>query len=509
MTLVTIPNVEICSTGSWNASTGPVTFTEQDLQAALAAVDDPAVKEPRLVIGHTDGTAGPSMSGQDDGFFGEQPALGRYTNLRLGANGQTLVGDLVGVPSWLADILPTAYPNRSIEGYWDVTSATGKEHSFIIPRVAVLGVSLPAVATLKDLQAMYSEDGPEGVTLTKVGERVAASKGAEPPKKVAASVQFEDVRREFYDSFATADDDRYWWWIRAVYVDPPILIADDDEGGLYAVPYSVAGDTTEFGEPTQVVTQFVEKDSGKVAAARPDAPQKYTKAESRPDNRTRTKESPKMARVTASIDVSALRSRLGLTTEQLPDDATEDQINSALVGGTSPDPAPPDTGDGFAPTPGTPESGAITPDNPEGGQGIIAPAGTPDSARASGAVIDAETLAQLQRDAAMGREARASQIQTERTSIVSAAVADGRIPPSRRDHYLTLMSRDDTGTRDFLATLTPGVAVPTGEVGGDDGGGVAASNTEYIDTHLSQSERDRIALAREGSTTNDRIITEA
>jgi hypothetical protein len=505
--LVTIPNVEICSTGTWLASTGEVTFTENDLVAALAATEDPAVKEPRLIIGHTDGTAGPGMS-PNEGFFGEQPCLGRFTNLRLSENNQTLMGDLIGVPQWLADILPTAYPARSIEGYWDVVSATGKEHEFIIPRVALLGVNLPAVATLEDLQAMFSEEGPEGVTLTKVGERVAANRPGERPTHVAASVQYEDVRRDFYQDFA--EGDRYWWWIRAVYVDPPILIVDDDEGGLWSVPYSVAGDSAEFGEPVQVVTQYVEKESGKVAASKPHTVgHQYTKAESRPADRQRPNKEAQMTRVAANIDLSALRSRLGLTEDQLPDDATEDQINEVIANppGTSPDPnvtAHPEQGE-----PGTPEAGGLEPGEPsEGGtnRGSLGP-GDPSLA-ASGAVVDAETLAQLQRDAAAGREARAEQLRVERQNVVAAAVSDGRIPPTRRDHYLSLMERDDAGTREFLNSLTPGASVPVGEVG--HGESVDASASEYIDTHLSPEERNRIALARQGQTNHDqRIITEA
>jgi hypothetical protein len=508
--LVTIPNVEIASTGTWEASNGTFTFTTKDLQAAIAACDDPAVKEPRLIIGHTDGAIGPGMSPQE-GFFGEQPSLGRFTNLRMADNNQTLVGDLMGVPEWLAEIMPTAYPNRSIEGYWDVVSATGKEHQFVIPRVAILGVNLPAVATLEDLQAMFSEEGPEGVTFTKVGARVAASKG-NPPKQVAASVQYEDVRRDFYNDFAK--DDRYWWWIRAVYVDPPVLIVDDDEGGLWSVPYSVAGDSAEFGDPVQVITQYVEKDSPtKVVATRPTATgQNYTKAESRPADRNRPnkEKEAKMARVTASIDVSALRQRLGLTEEQLPDSATEEQINEAITTGTvgtSPDPN--NTANPEQAEPGTPEAGALEPGEPsEGGtnRGTTGP-GDPN-VNASGVTVDAEQWRQTQEDARAGREARAQQLRSERETFVTAAINDGRIPPSRRDHYLSLMSRDDAGTREFLANLQPGSVVPTGEVGHEES--VDASASAYVDTHLSPEERARITAAQAGQyDPTQRIITEA
>ena len=60
--LVTIPNVELVSVGVWNASTGPVEFTPEHLQAAIAALADPAVHAPRLRIGHTPGNIPPQQS---------------------------------------------------------------------------------------------------------------------------------------------------------------------------------------------------------------------------------------------------------------------------------------------------------------------------------------------------------------------------------------------------------------------------------------------------------------
>lgn len=488
--LVTLPNIELVSTGTWQASTGEVTFTEGDLQAILASIDDPAVKEPRLIIGHTPPTAPPSFSGQD-GFFGEQPTIGRFTNIRSAENGQTLVGDLIGVPSWLAEILPTAYPNRSVEVYWNVTSATGKEHSAVMPRIAVLGINLPAVATLEDLQAMYSEEGPEGIQLTHVGERVAASRGDQMPERTAASTSMEDVRRAFYDDFATSESDRYWWWIRNVFVNPSILIVDDDDGSLYAVPWSTSGDSVEFGEPAEVFTQYVEKDSGKVAAQRAareallrNADRTYNNAaESRPDNRP--KEVEKMA-----IDIAVLRSRTGLSAEQLPDDATEEQINAALLAQPETPPAGGDAGDDE------------DDDDDAGSEG--------EGVQAQGVTVDPEAFAQMQRDAQAGREARAEQLNSARASYIDDAIKRGKFPPSSRASYLSQMERGgdiEKSTREFIDKLAEN-AVPVGETGdGGDGSEAATQAAEYPVEWLAPGERARVEAARAAAAEGRQLET--
>jgi hypothetical protein len=48
-------------------------------------------------------------------------------------------------------------------------------------------------------------------------------------------------------------------------MQPQTVIADDDEGGLWAVPYSIKR-RRHVGRPVEVRIQYVEKDSGKVAA---------------------------------------------------------------------------------------------------------------------------------------------------------------------------------------------------------------------------------------------------
>lgn len=130
--------VELARVGTWDLSTGPRTFTLEDFADAVAASIDPEFGAPRIRPGHTD----PRFDGE--------PALGRVENMRV--IGDRLVGDLVDLPGWLAAAEGrAAYPDRSIEGYSNVTSTTGKKYRLVLSRLALLGVTPPAMDGLADL----------------------------------------------------------------------------------------------------------------------------------------------------------------------------------------------------------------------------------------------------------------------------------------------------------------------------------------------------------------------
>jgi ATP-dependent protease ClpP protease subunit len=137
--------------------------------------------------------------------------------------------------------------------------------------------------------------------------------------------------------------------------------------------------------------------------------------------------------------LTQMRTNLGL-----PDDADEDAIVARLSEVTTADEAPTDTDSG----------------------GDTAPAAAP--AAANGTVtVDAEVLASLRRQAERGEQARARQEQEDRQALVSAAVADGRIPPARREHWLEQL-RVDPGAAATLAALEPGL-LPVGQPVGHSG----------------------------------------
>lgn len=163
--LVTVPSVELLEVGEdWATSTGVFTWDVEDLQSAIASQDDPAVRTPVIKLGHVD----PRFDGQ--------PSIGRVLNLRLENNDQTLVGDYVGVPAWLASVLPSAYPRRSIEGEFNAKTRTGNEWPFILTACALLGEAYPAIDTLEDLEQFWGDAEPELVPVADVPAVIASGR---------------------------------------------------------------------------------------------------------------------------------------------------------------------------------------------------------------------------------------------------------------------------------------------------------------------------------------------
>lgn len=492
--LKTIPNVEILHTGiEYPLASGPTTFTEDDLADIVASQDDPAVRAPRLKLGHT----GSSVL-VDSG----EPAVGTAQNLRLSENRQTLVGDYVGMPGWLADVLPSAYPSRSVEGNFDVQTVTGKTWRLVIDTIALLGVVHPGCTVLEDVQALYSEEGPDNVTIIVDNDGVptptpiAAARSGQGPHPVLAQAGMEDVRRAFYETLNP--DQQWYWWVVSVLVDPNELVVEDDaDGQLYRVAFTVTGDDANpvitFEDPVPVRMVYVNTEPvtagaspaqervALVASAGREVAVFANRSESRPET-TRTEAS--------SMNRAQLIQALGL-----PEDATDEQIQQAVTTAQSqtepgtPEPATPPAesppGPGTPGTPGTP----ATPAQPEPVQEPTPPAAAPPApaqeqvaAETGLRTIDAETLTNLQRDAALGRQAREEQVSAARTGLLDRAIAEGRIPPARRAHYEQLLQTDPDGTANLLTAsaeqggLAPGT-IPL-EVRGSSAGDSAAVDQE-------------------------------
>ena len=149
MATVTVPDVELVSAGTWDASTGRSTITPDDLASAAQAYSDHLVDKPAVKIGHTD----PRFA---DGNHDGAPAFGWIENIRTSADGQKLLGDLVGVPAKLADIMTAAYRRRSVEMSFGVRTAAGKVYRAVVTGVALLGATAPAIKNLADVAALYS-----------------------------------------------------------------------------------------------------------------------------------------------------------------------------------------------------------------------------------------------------------------------------------------------------------------------------------------------------------------
>ena len=149
----TIRDVELVSVGTWAASTGVTKITRPDLDAMLAAHADGLVDHAPVKLGHA--------SALNDELGDGAPAYGWVVPTRIAVNAagrETLYGDLVGMPSKLAEVAPTAYRRRSVEIAWGITTPAGQKYAAALVGVALLGSAPPAVKGLADVLALYSSD---------------------------------------------------------------------------------------------------------------------------------------------------------------------------------------------------------------------------------------------------------------------------------------------------------------------------------------------------------------
>lgn len=473
MDTTTIPGVPIASVGmKWGGSGGEVTLTFDHLKSAVAASKDTFVQSPRLKLGHEDPRfADPNDPGHDP-FYDGEPAVGTIENLSLTNKGATLVGDVV-VPEWLGEVMPFAYPNRSIEGSlvdgrWDFKTPAGDEYDFAITAVGLLGIYRQAVEDLPDLRAFLTEG--DGVQY--VAEGVAAS-ATMAGMKLRADV--DKILDTFRSKFRVGD--RAKWWPRAVYTDPNEIIADSQDGSLHTVPFTSTDDgTVDFGQPTEVLESFIAvpatAKAATLRAARGSNPvASFNAVDEVPGFPASTGDGEGGAGFADKNPVmdfdyaAALRDQLGL-----PADANDETIeatikergDAAAAGDKGAAPAAPPAGAAAegaeppgatpppAPTTETPNAATPEPVAAKAGDGLV--------------TMDEATVAALKAGAAKGEKAYAAQLAAEDDSLLLSAVKAGKFPPARQDHYRALLAADREGTQELIEKLEAGL-IPVEERG--------------------------------------------
>jgi hypothetical protein len=457
-----VGNVELMHTGTWNLSTGPVTFTVDDLAAAVGALDCPAVRRPILKLGHTPDPA-PG-----------QPAVGFIANMATTEAGRTLVGDYVGLPGWLVDqddngdsVLTSAYPDRSVEGEYGHRCQIGHYHPFVITAVALLGAEQPGIGTIQSLQdladlygvaAAADEATGEPITITVHSRQGGGIMPNPRPRTVAATVTTEDVRRAFY---ASPMGDGWSSWIEEIQLDPlQLIVMDDDKAVRSRIPVIVGdGDGTDavaFGDPIAVVVRYDD-----VAAAAAVAPVgRSIRFASRKESRPAPTTAQQMAEVAAAaakakqtspvtagastkgagMDPAKLREGLGLAL-----DASDEDVNAAMQAACRrPPPRPhPRSSDGGDAARARGRAGRRRQRDPEDVAGTM--------------VIDASAW-DAQQEAIKRLEAKqAKHDRSERDDVIAKAVRDGKFPPFRKEHYARLWEADPKGTRQVIDGLTKNV----------------------------------------------------
>lgn len=523
--LVTLPNVELLEVGqAWETSTGVFDFTAEDLVSCIESQQDPSLRTPVVKLGHVD----PRFDGQ--------PSLGRILNLRLTNNNMTLVGDLAAMPLWLAQVMYSAYPRRSIEGNFDVATRTGNRWPMILTGVALLGEAYPAIDTLEDIQALWGATPPTLYPVSDV-EEIAASGSFFRARKVddmpnwlrrtegvaaagpavQASTNLDSVRRAFYD----APDTGMWWWIREVRLNPLTLIVDDDEGGLFEVPVTIAADdSVTFGTAAPVKVEYVAA-SGVPVAARQGGQLVAASYEQPEDTGRKARASGTEGATMVPTDNTNQEgpNTMDLTPEELaalglPADATREQISAAILGQ-----APAASTE--TPDDGNPASQPQTPSDSPAAQPATAPAtdapapadnpATPATAPVPQQVqvpegmvlVDAATLEEMRTGIAASNALVKRTEKADRDAMLDGAIRAGKFPPARRAHYETLLLSDPLGGKAILASLAPGL-VPVAE------SGAASSETDVTPdtTSYPTGWGASVAAARKGLGSTVKVVND-
>jgi hypothetical protein len=177
---------------------------------------------------------------------------------------------------------------------------------------------------------------------------------------------------------------------------------------------------------------------------------------------TQARRSPAWPKQEERWDPKDLRTKLGLAA-----DASDEQVQAALLakaGITAEEPAPapaPDPAPAPTPEPAPAPAPDPAPAPAEPGATVIP---FPGGKLPEGMVlVDANALGQLTEVAAKAGTFIESQEKKDREALVLAAVADGQIPPARKDHWLDLLEKDP-GSSAVLASLAKNV-VPVSERG--------------------------------------------
>jgi Mu-like prophage I protein len=206
--LKTVKGRELLKVGKWQVHKGgEFNVTPKLIQDAISAHEAGVLRKPTIRLGHG--------GGDDDERSTGDPAVGWVDNVRASEDGTTLYGDLIGVPQWLADNMPSAYPSLSIEGMYDYTAPDGTTHDFVLTGLALLGATMPGISSLKsvqDVEALYSGDiaaaiGEIGGTPVQLTAGIQIEAAEASPQKGNAVTAIPDYVAEALGIDASADED--------------------------------------------------------------------------------------------------------------------------------------------------------------------------------------------------------------------------------------------------------------------------------------------------------------
>jgi hypothetical protein len=175
------------------------------------------------------------------------------------------------------------------------------------------------------------------------------------------------------------------------------------------------------------------------------------------------------------VELSDLRERLGLTAEQLPDDATPEQIMAAFAQEPPESRQTPTTPPEATPPASTPAAGGG--DDPAGSRETSTPeevaaaaatARTPRNVPEGMIVIDPAVFASMEQRMKRQDRIEARFHEQDRDILLKEAVEAGKFPPARKPHYEKMYDADVEGTKALIASMAPNM-IPVAERGGAGG----------------------------------------
>lgn len=415
--------IEIARVGNWELASGPLTVTQKMLaDAAERATAAGANFRAPIKLGHT-----------DERFDGE-PAMGWLNNLRVEGDGDDAVlkGDISGMPEWLAEVEPTAYPDRSVEGL------VYGEDGFEVTGLALLGVTPPGMSTIKSLRDL------------------PAALGVEQPLPIAASFKAsgeemraaESVSSTPWSNFSASD------YTPAQYKAACLIVTGDGSTkDMCSLPIREPDGTLNRNGVAAAAGRLKQTDaspSAKAAAAKvllniyrntlhaaapADVKELAGISASGPSSPAEPPVQPPKGADEMSDTDKGLRERLGLP-EDADDDVVNAKVDELLELATKPEP----------------------------------PKAEPPAVPAGSVVINSDALEELKIAASAGQEARKVQLLQERDETIGRAIKAGKIAPARKDHWATNWDKDPEGVKAAIAELTVVYPVAaSGYVGDSDG----------------------------------------
>lgn len=418
-----LKDVEIARVGTWQLASGELEVTEQMLRDAADYAGRPDARPAALKIGHTD----PRFDGE--------PALGWLGNLRVEGAGDdsVLKGDVTDMPDWLAEVAPSAWPDRSMEGWTDY-EADGRTYGMVVDGLALLGVTPPGMKTLRSLR-----DLPQALGVA-ASSRIAA----------ATFLQAAVSNRPWSD-FTQADytDEQ---WRRAC-----VLHRGGEGKEAHGLPIREPGGALNRNGVHAAAGRFNQ------VQAPPDAKKSAANALIRAYGELGEEPPEVLRRATASQNpTSAAEAAARIhnapvrgTPKGATVDLTTEQENTlrAALGIPDGDPLEPDKVlaaiDGLKTQPQEPDE----PEEPKEPVAATAPA-----PQGSGTLTIDASAWDAQQERIKRLEAReAKRDREERDKVIAQAIQDGKFLPNRREHWVRAWDGDPKGTRELIAGLQKNV----------------------------------------------------